>query len=79
MPAADHIFNTVPLVFNFLRHQGQYEMSTTSLTKALDEKSYLKEMEVANILKELSAAVSSYGEYIQSRLEYSYLNYSRHL
>jgi len=43
-------------------------MSTSSLKKALDEKSHLKDVEVADVLKELSATVSSYGEYTQSRL-----------
>ena len=43
-------------------------MSTSLLNKALDGKSHLKDVEVANVLKELSATVSSYGEYTQSRL-----------
>jgi len=51
------------------RHLGQYEMSTSLLKKALDKKIHLKDVEVADVLKELSATVSSYGEYTQSRLE----------
>ena len=53
----------------FLRHLGLYGISTTSLTTALEKRNDLENLEVANIMKELSATVSSYGEFTQSRLE----------
>ena len=59
---------TALILFHFLRHLGEYHRSTESLTKALSKKNHLEELEVADILKELSATVSSYGEYTQSRL-----------
>ena len=59
---------TALILFHFLRHLGEYDRSTESLTKALNKKDCLEELEVADILKELSATVSSYGEYTQSRL-----------
>ena len=59
---------TALILFHFLRHLGEYDRSTESLTKALSKKNHLEELEVADILKELSATVSSYGEYTQSRL-----------
>ena len=61
--------HTALIIFYFLRHLGEYDRSTDSLTKALSQKKHLEELEVADILKELSATVSSYGEYTQSRLE----------
>ena len=54
-------------------------MSTSHLRKALDEKSHLKDVEVAEVLKELSATVSSSGEYTQSRLGLLPIQYSRNL
>ena len=62
------------------RHLGQYETSASHLRKALDEKSHLEDVEVADVLKELSAMVSSSGEYTQSRLGLLYIQYySRNL
>ena len=43
-------------------------MSTTSLTTALEKRNDLENLEVANIMKELSTTASSYGEFTQSRL-----------
>ena len=46
-------------------------MGSTRLMKAQDGKSHLKGVELENALRlqELSATVSSYGEYTQSRLQ----------
>ena len=69
MPFSDLTVSLTALIlFHFLRHLGEYDRSTESLTKALSKEDHLEELEVADILKELSATVSSYGEYTQSRL-----------
>ena len=49
------------------RHLGDYEKSMQHLTKALDETKHLREAYVADILREFSATVFSYGEYMNSR------------
>ena len=69
MPFSDLTVSlTVLISFHFLRHLGEYDRSTESLKKALSKEDHLEELEVTDILKELSATGSSYGEYIQSRL-----------
>ena len=44
-------------------------MSTKFLMKALREESFLKELDVVKILKELTATIFTCEEYTQSRLE----------